>query len=252
MEDMYMEDKSVMNKRIGALIVAIAVLVVSVTGSTFAYFALTINNETAVTGTTATASLTLSVTEATLGAGNTGKMVPQLGTAIPTAINSTYKCVDGNKNIVCKVYTITVTNGTAQNPSTAGATVNGTITFTNYSGTSNLRWRRIDGVNSATTSTANTSYAASGVTVSMNAETDLISGKACTPSSSSEGCSAIALGPTSNGTTTTPHNTQTFYIVVWIEETNSDQTAADAGKTFNATIKFEGENGKGITSTITA
>ena len=247
-----MKEKNIMNKRIGALIVAIAVLIVSVTGSTFAYFALTVSNTTAVTGTTATANLTLSVTEATLGSGNTGKMVPQLGTAIPTAINSTYKCVDGNKNVVCKVYTITVTNGTSQNPSTAGATVNGTITFTNYSGTTNLRWRRIDGVNTATTNTANTSYAPSGVTVSMNAETDLISGKACTPSSSSSGCSEISLGPTSNGTSTTPNNTQTYYIVVWIEETGSDQSSADAGKTFNATIKFEGENGKGITSTITS
>ena len=86
----------------------------------------------------------------------------------------------------------------------------------------------------------------------MNAETDLISGKACTPSSSSSGCSAISLGPTSNGTSTTPNNTQTYYIVVWIEETGSDQSSVDAGKTFNATIKFEGENGKGITSTITS
>lgn len=232
-----MEDRQVTNKKIGALIIGIAVLIVSVTGSTFAYFALTATNTTAVTGTTATASLSLSVVEQDLKTPNTGKMVPQLGTAIATAINTSNRCVDGNGNIVCKVYKITVTNN-----SSAGALVNGTITFTNYTGTTNLRWRRIDSATTATTSTASTSYAASGVTVAMNAETDLISGSACTPSSSSSGCTDIRLAAT-NGTTD-------YYIVVWVQETNSDQSTADAGKTFNATIKFEGADGQGITSTI--
>lgn len=236
-----MEEKNIMNKRIGALIVAIAVLIVSVTGSTFAYFALTVSNTTAVTGTTATANLTLSVEEQALKTPNTGKMVPQLGAAIGTAINNTNKCVDANGNIVCKVYKITVTN-----TSSAGALVNGTIIFTNYSGTTNLRWRRIDGATSATTTTASTSYAPAGVTVSMNAETDLISGSECVPSNSAKrsGCNDVQLAAT-NGS-------EIYYIVVWIQETGSDQTGADAGKTFNATIKFEGANGKGITSTITS
>ena len=41
----------------------------------------------------------------------------------------------------------------------------------------------------------------------------------------------------------------TYYIVVWLEEMNVDQPG-DQLKTFKAIIKFEGENGTGITSTI--
>ena len=214
-------------------------MVVSITGATFAYFALTVSNNTAITGTTATANLTLSVEEQTLKTPNTGKIVPQLGTAIGTAVNNTNKCVDANGNIVCKVYKITVTNG-----SSAGALVNGTITFTNYSGTTNLRWRRIDSATTATTSTANTSYAPSGVTVAMNEEDDLTTGSECVPSDSSKrtGCTDVSLAASSGS--------ETYYIVVWVQETGSDQTTADAGKTFNATVKFEGANGQGITSTI--
>ena len=236
-----MEDRNNVNKKIGMLVVGIAVLLVSVTSATFAYFALSVNNATAVTGTTATASLSLSVEEQDLKTPNTGKMVPQLGAAIGTAINNTNKCVDANGNIVCKVYKITVTN-----TSSAGALVNGTITFTNYSGTTNLRWRRIDSATTATTSTASTSYAPAGVTVVMNEEDDLTTGSECVPSNSAKrtGCTDVSLAATSGSAD--------YYIVVWVQETNSDQTTADAGKTFNATVKFEGANGQGITSTITS
>ena len=262
-----MEEKNIMNKRIGALIVAIAVLIVSVTGSTFAYFALTINNTTAVTGTTATVSLTLDVREQTLKTPNTGKMVPQLYSALGTAINNSNKCVDDNGNIVCKVYQITVTNA-----STAGAIVNGTIQFTNYSGTSNLRWRRIESATSLGTTTTG-AFNQYGVQVvpgntettsrfdltkagTANSSEQYVSGSVCVPGNSDYNdnthCTDINLGPVTNGTTTSPYNTQTYYIVVWLRETGSDQNAVDAGKTFEATIKFEGENGQGVTSTITS
>lgn len=239
-----MEENRKNNRKIFALIVGIATLMVSVTGSTFAYFALRATNDNVVTGTTATASLTLSVVEQELKSPNSGKIVPQLSTAIPTAINSTNKCVDGNGNIVCKVYKITVTNG-----SDAGALVNGTIVFTNYS-TTNLRWRRIDSATTATTTTANTSYAASGVTVVKDAEVDLVSGKACVPSESTATCTDVSLAKSDGASGGSDEST--YYIVVWLYETGSDQTSADAGKTFAATIKFEGADGKGITSTITS
>ena len=103
------EEKSKgINRKTFVLIVAVATLVISITGATYAFFALSISNTTAVTGTTATTNLTLSVEEQALKTPNTGKMVPQLSTAIPTAINTTNKCVDANGNVVCKVYKITV------------------------------------------------------------------------------------------------------------------------------------------------
>ena len=232
------EKKNRVDSKILVLIVAIATLVISVTGATYAFFALSVSNSTAITGNTASTQLTLSVEPQTLKSPNTGVMVPQLGSAIGTAMNATNKCVDANGNVVCKVYKITVTNG-----STAAALVNGTIKFTSFT-TTNLRWRRADSA-TALSNTTTGSYAVSGVTVAVGSEVDLISGAACIPSSSSAGCTDISLATGASGV-------QTYYIVVWLEETNSDQSGTDANKTFNATVKFEGADGKGVTSTITA
>lgn len=268
------KDKNNASKKIGALIVAIAVLLVSVTGATFAYFALTVSNNATITGTTATAGLTLSVQEQTLGGTSsgspvTGKMVPQLYSALGTAISSSYNCVDANGNTVCKVYKITVAN-----QSSASVVVNGTIQFTEFngSGTTNLRWRRIDGAQSlgSTTTGAFNQYGVQVVVNSAetsarfdlskgNTETDsatneYVSGVVCVPSNSSYNdanhCTDLTLGPVTNGTTTSPYNEQEMYIVVWLRETGTDQSSPDAGHTFLATVTFEGDNGQGITSTI--
>ena len=232
-----MEEKNrKIDNKVFVLIVAVATLIISVTGATYAFFALSVSNSTAITGNTANTQLTLSVEEQTLKSPNTGVMVPQLSSAIGTAMNGTNQCVDANGNIVCKVYKITVTNG-----SSAGATVNGTIKFTSFE-TTNLRWRRAA---SATTLAAATtgSYATNGVTVAIDAETDLISGGACVPSAKTATCTGINLAAGAS---------ENYYVVVWLFETGSDQKGTDAGKTFDATVKFEGADGRGITSTITS
>ena len=210
---------------------------ISVTGATYAYFALSATNETTITGTAATTGLSLTVAEAELKATNTGVMVPQLASAIGTAINTTNKCVDGNGNIVCKVYTITVTNN-----SEATASLNGTIAFVSATdgkelGT-NLKWRRLQST-TAVSSTTTGSYAQAGVAASTSPY-DLTAGTACTVGVS--GCTDVSLAPGASAP---------FYIVVWINETvNSDQYGVDGDRTFTATISFTASNGKGITSTI--
>lgn len=250
------------SKRIIITATLILLLIVSVTGATYAYFAINATNDNTITGTTATASLSLSVTEETLKTPNTGVMVPQLYSALGTAINSTNKCVDGNGNIICKVYTITITNG-----STAAVTVNGTIQFTQFNGngSTNLRWRRIQSP-TALSSTTTDAFVPRGVQVVVNtAETtarfDLTkatavnnaasTGVVCVPSNASyrddSHCTDIYL--TADGTGATA--SATYYIVVWLEEINEDQPA-DKNNTFMATIRFEGENGTGVTSTITS
>ena len=247
----------------------ILLLMISVTGATYAYFAISATNNNVITGTTATASLSLTVTEAPLKSGNTGVMVPQLYSALGTAINTTNKCVDGNGNIVCKVYTITITN-----ESTAAVIVNGTIRFTQFNGNgnTNLRWRRIDSI-STLSSTTTGAFAARGVQAVVNdsvannvdtgettsrfdltkataANNAVSTGVVCIPSNSSYNdnnhCTDVNL--TATGTSGA---SATYYIVVWLEEMNVDQPT-DVNSTFKATITFEGENGKGITSTITS
>lgn len=220
------------SKKILTMIVLIVVLMVCTTSATYAYFALSATNN-AATGTAATANMTLSVTRATMKSTNTGVMVPQSESALASAMNSTNQCVDANGNIICEVYTITITN-----TSTAAVKVKGTIQFSGNGSMPNLKWRR---TTNTTTLGSNTSVAVGTNTTTL---WDIPAGTACSVDSGTgldTGCTKISLAKT-NGS-------QTYYIVIWINETGSSQT--DTG-TWTATIKFEGENGTGITSTITS
>ena len=212
------------SKKITIALVLILVVMVTTTGATYAFFALSANNATTVTGTAATTSLELTVAEvAPNGKTSTGVMVPQLESALSLAMNGSNKCVDGNANIICKVYSITITN-----KSSAAAVVDGYITFAHSADTFNsgnlaskgmpyLKWRR---TTNGTTLGSNSTQDASIIT-----RQSLVSD--------------VSLAKT-NGT-------QTYYIVIWIDEINSVQN--DNG-TFTATIEFEGNDGRGITSTI--
>ena len=44
----------------------------------------------------------------------------------------------------------------------------------------------------------------------------------------------------------------TYYVVVWLEETGSDQTTDDAGMAFAAGITFTSNTGAGVTGIITS
>lgn len=221
------------SRKIVTMVVMVCALMLCTTGATYAYFALTATNNVA-TGTAATASLTLAVSEATLGGTlsgttQTNKMVPQEDTTLGTAMGTSYKCVDGNGNTVCKVYSITVTNG-----STAAVKVIGTIQFSGNDSMPNLRFRRTE------SETALGSYTTSAVGADTTGLWDIVTtGSTCTVSAGG-GCNSVSLA--AGGSTT-------FYIVVWIEETGDTQT--DTG-TWRGTITFQGENGTGVTSTITS
>lgn len=219
------------SKKILTMVVLILTLMVCTTSATYAYFALTVTNSATVKGEAATVGLTLSVTEAPLKAGNTGAMVPQLVGALGTAMNTTNQCVDGNGNIICKVYTIKITNN-----SSAAVDVYGTIKFTNP--TTNLKWRR---VGSATTIGSGVGVAWSPVSASTT-EVDLTTAGTCaSPYNEFANCTNIDLAKSGGSTT--------YYIIVWINETGSSQN--DSG-TWSATINFNGAKGTGVTSTITA
>lgn len=222
-------------KKIITMIVLICALMIGTTGATYAYFALTATNDNTATGTAATASLTLTVVEEALGGTETsevtqtGKMVPQLYAGLGTAMSEQYKCVDTNGNTVCKAYTVTVTNG-----STAAVKLSGTIQFSGNDSMPNLRMAR----------TTNTTTRGSNTIVTVGTGTatwDLIAidGTSCVISTAGSCDTELYAAGES----------KTYYFVVWINETNAVQT--DSG-TWVGTITFQGENGKGVTSTITA
>lgn len=207
------------SKKIFAMVIMIATLMICTTSATYAYFALAPVTNNTITGTAATASLSLSVTKNAPTKTNTGVMVPQKEAALATAMNSTNACVDGNTNVVCQVYTIELTN-----TSSATVKVNGTITFSGSTNMPNLKWRKT--TNATTLGTGTTT--AANVTTAQTLDTNKSLAK--------------------NAKTT-------YYIVVWINaqlDTNGDEVAQTDTGTYRATIQFTSSNGTGVTSTITS
>ena len=227
------------SRKIITMIILIGVLMLCTTGATYAYFAISAVDNSA-TGTAATAKLELTVTQVTLKTPNTGVMVPQLETALSSAINSSNNCVDDNGNIVCKVYSVTI-----KNSSTSAVKIIGYIQFSGIYGGSNeatklmphLKMKRIT---DATVIGSNTAAAVGGGTSSTLWDIIGTSGKSCIVNTENESdkCTVKPLGVGAS---------ETYYFVVWINEINDVQT--DSG-TWRATISFQGENGLGVTSTI--
>lgn len=198
-------------------VVGVATLVVAIIGATFAYFSASATNDADVTGTTATgANLTLTVTRES-DAATAANMVPMLDTDLQKGVTGTNSksCIDANGNTVCQVYKVNIANG-----SNITVNVKGTMTL-NDGGATNMRWQVLT---NATT---------------INASADTIN-------AGSEGVIVA------NQTLAASGN-QDFFIVVWLHETNSDQTDPDAGKTFTGSITFNGVNTDGSeTNGVTA
>lgn len=202
-------------------VVGVATLVVAIIGATFAFFSATATNDADVTGTTATgANLTLTVTRVS-DAATASNMVPMSDTDLQKGVTGTSNksCIDANGNTVCQVYKVNIANG-----SNIAVNVKGTMTL-NGGGATNMRWQVL---------TDATHVNDSATTVNAGTEGTIIGNQALTASGN-----------------------QDFYIVVWLHETNSDQTDPDAGKTFTGSITFNGVNAdgsetNGVTATFSA
>lgn len=217
-------------------ITLLLILFFTVTGATYAYFAISATDNNTITGDAATVNLTLTVTPIfpTASSDNTGVLVPQLSTSgsstSPLATALKNGCVDANKNVVCQVYKINIQNIGG----TATQVVDGAVYF--YSNTAlttdvsgampNLKWKLITSVNTTT------------------------------PSSSVLGTNAdIAADATEDGNifandvTMVTGSSFDYYMIIWINETNDDQPT-DEGKTFYGVIEFTSSNGTGVTSTF--
>lgn len=223
--------------KIQLLITLILILFFTTTGATYAYFAISAENTGTITGTAATVNLTLSVEKVfpTSISTNTGVMVPQLSTSgsanspLSTALKN--GCVDGNSNIVCQVYKIDIQNVGG----TATQVVDGRVDFYSNTGMTtdvsptmpNLKWKLISSVN--TTTPANSSL-----------------GTAADLSADATGTDNIFANDV---TLVKNSNVAPYYMIVWINETNNNQTV-DVGKSFYAKISFNSSNGIGVTSTF--
>ena len=206
-------------------VVGVATLVVAIIGATFAFFSAQATSTEDVTGTTATgANLALTVTRVS-DAATVANMVPMLDTDLQKGVTGTdsKSCIDANGNTVCQVYKVNIANG-----SNIAVNVKGTMTL-NGGGATNMKWQVL---------TDATHVNASAETISAGSAGVIVANQALTATN----------GATSN---------KDFYIVVWLHETNSDQTEPDAGKTFTGSITFNGVNAdgsetNGVTATFSA
>lgn len=193
-------------------VVGVATLVVAIIGATFAYFSASATNNTDVTGTTASkAALTLTI--ARVSDSNTVRnMIPMLSTDLQKGVTGTNSksCIDANGNTVCQVYKVTIGNSSKD----IGVTVDGTMNLTSTG--KNMKWQVL---------TDATTVNADATTVVQGTNGDIVKKQALT----AEGF-------------------QDFYLVIWLEETNTEQDADDAGKEFTGTVTFSGVNADGSTS----
>ena len=223
-------------KRTAILAILIVTLMISTTGATYAFFALSATNTGTITGETATVGEdTLSVTEVlpTSSSTNTGVMVPQYSAynnrnALKSAIDG--GCVDGNTNIACKVYKVSY-----QNSSSSTIRVNSTLTLT--SEITNLKWYTIATANNVATNptSATYTYPATFTAAYGNAKTVTALGDAQTLDST---------------------KWRYWNIVIWVEEKGTDQYSADGNKNFTGTVNVQltdasGNVLQGLTSTFT-
>lgn len=203
-------------------VIGVATLIVAIIGATFAYFTATASNNNTVAGTAAQAGLTL---EVTAKSANVEKpMVPQPASVIQTAVTGTNRnsCVDGNGNTVCKVYEVKVTN-----TGTSATVLYGKFTLSAETMT-NLKWGK-------STTSATEGFSATYA----KSETDLVD-----PATAADQSITLQASGTAGDSTT-------FWIVVFIDETNASQNSTDTGS-FTGTITFNSAEGSGVTSTFTA
>ena len=107
------EKKKKFNGKLVYLIIGVAILIVTVAGSTYAYFTARVTTpENTITG--SALDIKLGVTASLVSKG-TGKLIPiydgsvaEHETQLTTAVSTASDCVDKNKNTVCQVYEIKV------------------------------------------------------------------------------------------------------------------------------------------------
>lgn len=221
--------------KIQLFLTLVLILFLAVTGTTYAYFAITDTNNNTITGDLATVNLTLDVEKIfpTSTSDNTGVIVPQLSVSgsenspLATALKS--GCVDSNKNVVCQVYKINIQNvgGSATQVVDGSIFFYGNVALTDDVNLSmpNLRWKLI---------TLADEMVPTNSTLGTN--DDLVA-------NASDG------NIFANDVTMLTGASFDYYIIIWINENNADQTV-DEGNSFYAKVEFNSSNGTGVTASF--
>lgn len=199
-----------MNKTLKKSIIAVtAIMIVTVLGTTFAYFIAVVNGTGNITGDTFDFGASLSmntVYQAT-------NLVPLNNSLVGTAVSkANNKCIDKNSHDVCSLYQITLSNtGDSITLHPYITTTSTTYTTTNLKAQlyNNSYTSVSDVMTVSNTNNGKVYFTSSGNDLSVNLSSSNI----------------------------------IYYLVVWISDTSSPQPA-DQSKTFSGTITFEAINGQ--------
>ena len=206
------------NKRIFILMIVIMGVVILVAGVTYAYFAFKTSNNNTITGSMGSVDLSLTVTKELPTTSGVDDILVTNFSELPDNLNS--KCIDQDgEYALCQLYKIVLSNSS----NGVNTKVKGSVSFNNTT-SPNLSWIRIDNYSSSTTYTSST-LGSSYHTASSNFD-------------SFESSYLLKSG-----------NSVTYYILVWVNENEEEQT--DTG-VYTGIVKFEDENGKGVTATFGA
>lgn len=208
-----------LNKPLIYAIAGVALLVIAVSGSAYAYFtASTSSPNNAISG--KTLDVQMSVAKVERVSEGTGDLIPIYdGTVtghveqLSTATNSTNDCVDKNGYTVCQIYSVTINNN-----GTNSTSINTTITL---NGISDVKWARMTARNTFDTTLP-------------TSQTDNLN------------TTAVVL-PAKSGSVA---GTVTQYFVVYLMNTGDNQTTADGGKTVTGTVTVTASTGSRIEATF--
>jgi len=201
-------------------IVGVAVLIVAIAGSTFAYFTASAAAEGAISGETLSIDLGIDVTPIS-DTGEKGEgLIPihdgtvdnvETGSKYPSQLQAaaTANCVDSQRYTVCQIYEITLTND-----GTDEIAVNTSVEFTEETLTKfeNLKWARMTAASTVGTGT----FAATTSAANINE-------------------APVTLGA----------DEIKQYIMVYVMNTGGNQTSIDSGA-FSGTIRVTASTGANV------
>lgn len=201
------KSRSKYNLNLMYAILGVSALIISVAGSTYAYFSASVSANNKVTGGTLDVSLDLKVDKVSRG---DGKLIPiydgtvtEHPSQLSTAATAENNCVDKNGYTVCHIYKITITNN-----GNADIDVDTTIALT---GNTNIKW-------------ANMTDSTTVTTIHENTESSLATDTHLTESGGNA----------------------ELYFMVYLKNTGANQTTTDSNKTFNGNITVTASTGDKI------
>lgn len=194
------------SKQLAFAISGVALLIIAVAGSAYAYFAVSATSNGGVSGTTLNVKLDKPTVEL-VSKNATGGLIPIYdGTVtghtsqLSAAATATNQCVDKNGYTVCKVYKISV-----KNSGSTATTVNTTFNLNN-GGVANIKWAKMT--------------SATAVDTALPTNNTVSTGK------------ALGVGATLEQ-----------YIMVYLKNTGTNQTSTDAGKAISGTVTVTASTG---------